>query len=238
MIAGSLEASLLRLNLDYVDLLQLHNQIAPSGAGTVTPELVIECVLPALARLRAQGKFGFAGFTATGDTAALHRVIAAAGGAAVSGQVAYNLLNPSAGCAVAPGYPAQDYGNLLARAQQAGLGVIGIRVLAGGALSATEVRHPIGAAHVDPIGSGTDYSADVRRAHAFAGLAREAGLAGPTELAIRFAISHPAMSTALIGLSTLEQLELAAAAALRGPLSGPVLERIAEIQRSFIGRPR
>jgi aryl-alcohol dehydrogenase-like predicted oxidoreductase len=235
-IAASLEASLRRLGRDTVDLFQLHNPIAASGAGTLAPEVVIAHVLPALARLREQGKFGFAGFTAVGETAALHRVIAEGG--AATAQVAYNLLNPSAGRAVGAGYPGQDYGDVLGRARGAGLGVIGIRVLAGGALSGSEERHPIAAERVVPIGSGADYRSDVRRAQAFVALAREAGLAGPTELAIRFAISHPAMSTAMVGLATLEQLELAGAAAERGPLPEALLGRIAAIEDGFVGEPR
>jgi L-galactose dehydrogenase/L-glyceraldehyde 3-phosphate reductase len=235
-IAASLEASLRRLGRDYVDLLQLHNPIAESGAGALPPELVVEHVVPALLRLQAQGKFGFAGFTSIGETSALRRVIGQAG--LSTAQMPYNLLNPSAGRGVAAGYPAQDYGDVLGQAQEAGLGIIGIRVLAGGALSASEARHPLGSANVTPIGSGTDYRTDVRRAQAFAALAREAGMAGPTELAIRFAISHPAMSTAMVGLSTLEQLEFAAAAAQRGRLPDAVLQRIAAVQDGFVGEPR
>jgi aryl-alcohol dehydrogenase-like predicted oxidoreductase len=48
-----------------------------------------------------------------------------------------------------------------------------------------------------------------------------------TELAQRFVISHPAVSTMLIGYSTLEQLEAAIAAVNRGPLPEEALKRIA-----------
>ncbi len=234
-IAASLEASLRRLGRDHVDLLQLHNPIAASGAGTVPPDLVIAHVLPALVRLRAQGKFGFAGFTSIGETMALQRVIASEG--VSTAQVPFNLLNPSAGRGVGAGYPAQDYANLIGRAQTAGLGVIGIRVLAGGALSGSEARHPLGAARVEPIGSGKDYRTDVHRARMFAALAHEAGMAGSAELAIRFAISHPAISTAMVGLSTLEQLEFAAAAAQRGCLPASVLQRIVDVQDGMPDEP-
>ena len=78
-IAASLEASLRRLGREQVDLLQLHNPIAPEGRGTIRPERVMDDVLPALDRLRAQGKFRFAGFTAVGATEALQGVIAERG---------------------------------------------------------------------------------------------------------------------------------------------------------------
>ena len=235
-IAASLEASLRRLGREHVDLFQLHNPIAErgpeeSGAAPLPPALVIGSVLPALDRLRRQGKFDWFGFTAIGDTAALLSVAAGAG--PVAAQVPYNLLNPSAGRAVPPGLPVQDYGQVMVRARESGIGTIGIRVLAGGALSATAQRHPIASASVAPIGTGADYAADVRSAQAFAALAQEAGLAGPTALAIRFAISHPAMSTAMVGLATQEQLEAAAAAAGQGPLPDDWLRRI----QALAGRP-
>ena len=235
-IAASLEASLRRLGRDHVDLFQLHNPIAPGGTGTVPADLVITCVLPALARMREAGKFSFAGFTAIGDTAALHQVVATAG--AATAQVPYNLLNPSAGRRVGAGYPGQDYGDVMGQAQAAGLGVIGIRALAGGALSASEVRHPLNNAHVDPIGSGADYRTDVRRAQAFAALACEAGIAGPVELAVRFAMSHPAMSTTMVGLATIEELEFAISAAERGHLPEAVLQRVAAVQDGLGGAAR
>ena len=43
------------------------------------------------------------------------------------------MLNPSAAVALPRGYPAQDYGRLFEHTQAAGVGVIGIRVLAAGA---------------------------------------------------------------------------------------------------------
>jgi hypothetical protein len=47
----------------------------------------------------------------------------------------YNLLNPSAGSDVPAEYPAHDFKELMLRGREAGVGVIGIRVLAAGALS-------------------------------------------------------------------------------------------------------
>ena len=47
-----------------------------------------------------------------------------------------------------------------------------------------------------------------------------------TELGERFVISHPAVSTMLIGYSTLQHLEEAIAAVNKGPLPEAVLGRI------------
>jgi hypothetical protein len=52
------------------------------------------------------------------------------------------MLNPSAATELPPNYPAQDYGRLVDHSSAAGIGVIGIRVLAGGSLSGSAERHP------------------------------------------------------------------------------------------------
>src|SRR6266550_3259833 len=128
-IAASLEASLQRLQLDRVDLFQLHNHITADGSdGGFAPETVLGEIVPAFERLHQQGKIRFFGITAVGDTAALHQVVDAR--ALDTAQVSYNMLNPSAGARVAQGYPAHDYDDLLAHAKAANMGVINIRVLA------------------------------------------------------------------------------------------------------------
>ena len=171
-LTASLEASLQRLQQDHVDLFQLHNHITEDGSeGGFTPETVLGEVVPTFERLRQQGKTRFYGITAVGDTSALHRVVNAH--VLDSAQVSYNLLNPSAGAAVSPSYPAHDFGNLLAQTKSADMGVINIRVLAAGALSGTEDRHPLGSPSVEPIGSGGSYRTDVGRARRLEPLIRE-----------------------------------------------------------------
>ena len=68
-------------------------------------------VVPALTRAREQGKTRFIGFTAIGETASLHRLIAS--DAFDTAQVPYNALNPSPAEAIPAAYPAQDYGRIL-----------------------------------------------------------------------------------------------------------------------------
>src|SRR5271169_3083042 len=236
-VTASLEASLQRLQLDHVDLFQLHNHIMLDGRDAdLTPEIVLGEVVPAFERLREQGKTRFYGITAVGDTAALHRVADAH--AFDTAQVSYNLLNPSAGTTVAPGYPAHDFGNLLAHTKAADMGVIAIRVLAAGALSGTEDRHPLGSPSVEPIGSGGSYRTDVKRARRFEPLVHEGFAGSLVEAAIRFAIANDAVSTALVGYSTLDQLEYAAAAVNRGPLPSAALDRLKTLHAGFIGEAR
>src|SRR6267378_6439616 len=102
-IAASLEASLARLQMDSVDLFQFHNAVVSTTEGAnFASATVLEEVVPAFELLRAQGKLRFFGITANGETAALHRVVNAR--ALDTGQVSYNLLNPSPGGAVPAGY--------------------------------------------------------------------------------------------------------------------------------------
>ena len=236
-VTESLEASLGRLQLDRVDLFQLHNHITAEGPESdLTPGMVLGEVVPAFERLREQGKTRFCGITAVGDSPALYEVADAR--VFDTAQVSYNLLNPSAGAAIAQGYPAHDFGNLLAHTKAADMGVIAIRVLAAGALSGTEQRHALGSPSVEPIGSGSSYRTDVERARRFEPLVREGFADSLIELAVRFVVSHEAVSTALIGCSTLEHLEYAAAAANKGPLPREAIERIVAAQTRFVGEPR
>lgn len=236
-IAASLEASLKRLRRDHVDAFQLHNPIAARAEGGImSVDEVLGDVVPALNRAREQGKTRFIGITAIGETAALHQVFAS--GAFDSAQVPYNALNPSPGEPVAAAYPAQDYGCILDKAAAAGVGTIGIRVLAGGALSGSTERHPLGAATVEPIGSGRDYASDVARAQRLEPMVREGHASSLTEMAMRFAIANRNLSTTEIGLANIDQLEAAIRAIGIGPLSAVALARLRQLQAGFLGEAR
>jgi L-galactose dehydrogenase/L-glyceraldehyde 3-phosphate reductase len=197
---------------------------------------VLEEVAPAFERLRRAGKTRFLGITAIGETDALQRVVDAR--AFDTAQVPYNMLNPSAGTDLPPGYPGQDYGALFERTRAAGMGVIGIRVLAGGALSGLEERHPLGMPAVEPIASGADYRTDVARARRLATLIAEGHAGSLVEAALRFAIANEAVGTVLVGYSTLDQLEDAAAAVAKGPLPPAALDRLRTLREGFLGETR
>jgi len=231
-VAASLERSLRRLGREQVDLFQLHNRIAATGDDRpLDPGTVLEEVVPALERLRQQGKLRFFGITGLGDTPLLQRVVD--NRAFDTAQICCNLLNPSAARPVPAGFPAQDFHGLLKRAHEAGMGTIGIRVLAGGALSGSEARHPLGMAAVAPIASGPDYRADVARGHRFDVLIGEGHAGSAVEAALRFVIASPALTTVLIGIATLQELETAAAAIAKGPLSAAALDRLDGLWRGM-----
>jgi L-galactose dehydrogenase/L-glyceraldehyde 3-phosphate reductase len=224
-LAASLEESLRRLGRDSVDLLQLHDPVGVAEGYTLT-EILGEA-LPTLHRLRDQGKCRFLGITALGSEPALRQFLEA--GLVDTAQIPFNALNPSWLAPLPPGLPGQDFRRLGQVAAAQGVGLIGIRILAAGALSGEAGRHPIAMPEVAPIASAEDYATDLAHARRLRPLVEEGHAASLAELAIRFAITPPEMGTALVGTASLEQLEQAIAAAERGPLPPPVLERVAAL---------
>ena len=132
-IAASLEASLKRLQREQVDLFQFHNAIV----GTHPRRRFLgrhrarrgRARFPAAARAGQMPLYRHHRQRRDRRLAPGHRRARFD-----TGQASYNLLNPSPAGAVPEGYPAQDYQNLLGHAEAAGMGIIVIRVLAGGAL--------------------------------------------------------------------------------------------------------
>ena len=236
-VATSLEHSLMRLRRDRVDIFHLHNAITEHGGGeALSVRQVLGEVVPAFQRLRQQGKTRFLGLAAVGETAALAQVIDAR--AFDSAQVVYNMLNPSAATELPADYPAQDYGRLFDHTVAAGVGVVGIRVLAGGALSGSTERHPIASPPPEPIGSAMNYDADVLRARRLMPLVKEGFASSLTEAATRFAFAQPAIGTILVGMATPQQFEDALAAVQKGPLPPAALERLTTLRQGFAGEPR
>lgn len=232
-VTAALDQSLRRLGRDSVDLYQLHNRATARSQGDgLAAQAFLAEVAPAFEKLRAAGKVRHIGITALGETPALLTIVRS--GVFDTAQVCFNALNPTAARTVPAGYPAQDYAQLLVEAGKARMGTIGIRVLAAGALSGSEARHPLNVQSVDPIGSGSSFAEDVARARLLEPMVREGHVASLPELAIRFAISQPELSTALVGLADQAQLEAAVAAGKKGPLSQSAMTRLAELQDRLV----
>jgi aryl-alcohol dehydrogenase-like predicted oxidoreductase len=232
-ITASVQASLRRLRTEHIELLQLHNcvglgHVAAMRPYSLEPRQVLNEVLPVFQDLRKRGLVRHLGFSGVGSTGALHEVIASGGFDTV--QAVYNLLNPSGEEALPAGSVAQDYQRLLHACERHGVGVIAIRILAGGALSGTAQRHPVANPTVDPLGSGASYDDDVRSGQGFLALVRDGHSASLVEAAVRYAIASPRIATALVGISSLEQLEEAGAALARGPLDAAALRAVADLR--------
>ncbi len=237
-IVRSLEGSLRRLGRDAVDVLHLHNPLTGErGAGPLdTPsgsaldlDAVLGDVTEGMRQIVRRGLARHIGLTGLGDGAALQAAVAS--GRFQTIQAYFNLLNPSAGFPGASG-EAQDFGGLIDRAADAGMGVIAIRVMAAGAISARAARHANAGDPSAPLTSGATYNRDLERARAVEHLAAELGAEGPLELALRFALAKPGVSTVLVGYSDLPQLEDAIRWAERGPLAEDVVRRLVRMART------
>jgi aryl-alcohol dehydrogenase-like predicted oxidoreductase len=73
---------------------------------------------------------------------------------------------------------------------------------------------------------GWDDANDVARGRRLMPLVEEGFAASLTEAATRFALSHPAMGTILVGMATPQQFENALAAVQKGPLPPAALDRL------------
>ena len=232
-VVASVEASIARLRLDRLPLIQLPNRVGPAraargaiGSGavlTVDDVLGERGVLEAFRSLRERGRVAWFGCCAYGgDIGAIERLIDSRAFDAML--VNYSVLNTSAWRAPPVAGSVRDYGAVGRHAAQAGMGAVALRVLEGGALSGSDGRHPNSGGSASP-----DLQSMIVRA---AGLARAlpAAEAGLTDLAIRFVLANPSISTALIGVSDLAQVEAAVAAAVRGPLGDSEIALIEQLR--------
>ena len=220
-VRRSVEQSLSRLGLSRVTLLQLHNSVTSRRGDeptSLTPGDVVRSggVLDAMEKLKAEGVVAHSGLTGIGQAAALKEVIRS--GRVATMQVPYNLLNPSAGRAMPAGFDGTDYGNVIADCADMKMGVFAIRVLAGGALAD---QAPSGHTLKTPFFPLALYERDRERA---AEMARTlpTGMTMP-EAAVRFALSHPTIASAIVGFSQPGQVDEAVAWAQRGKLADDVM---------------
>jgi L-galactose dehydrogenase/L-glyceraldehyde 3-phosphate reductase len=228
-IRASLVSSLERLGRDSVDLLQLHNQlhdtIDATGVTVATEQL--DAIARGMQALVREGLTRHIGFTGVGDTLAL--LENARSGRFETMQAYFNAINPSAGFAGKAG-PGQDMGGVIDAAAEGQLGIIAIRVMAGGAMVASENRAPLASPTVgSTLVQGDTYEADIDRAGRLDALAQELGLESALELSLRFVISKPQVSTALVGYSSISHLESAIRWAERGPLTPDQVARVLEV---------
>jgi aryl-alcohol dehydrogenase-like predicted oxidoreductase len=226
-IEESLVGSLRRLRRDSVHLFQLHNRIG-DGDGALSVESALGPVADALEALRGRGLIGHYGLTAMGETAAVRQVVES--GRYECAQVYFNAVNPSAGYAGQRAPHEQDFDGLIDRAAGAGVGVINIRALAAGAVAGAGERHPNAGGFGGSM-AGSTYERDAAQAAALADLGGSLGLEGPVELALRFNLTKPGVSTVLVGLSDERQLEDALKYGQRGPLPADAVERVLAVAR-------
>ena len=226
-IEGSLTASLERLGVASVTLLQLHNPLGgrdrAAGGQTLALNDVEKAggVIDALEALQRQGLTRHIGMTALGVPDSCRRLIES--GRIDTAQIYYNLLNPSAGQAVGAGWSTTDFGRLIDACATHGVGVLGVRVFAAGVL-ATRERH----GREMPLVPGAEIIMEEARAErVFEVLGSAHG--SRAQAALRFALGHAGIASVVLGLSAVAELEEAIAAAGMGGLSAASLAGLARL---------
>jgi L-galactose dehydrogenase/L-glyceraldehyde 3-phosphate reductase len=204
-VRRSVEASLLLLGISRITLLQLHNGITHNRAdepASITPRDILgrNGVAKAFRRLRDEGLVEFIGLTGTGHAVAIREVIGS--GKFDTLQVPFNILNPSAGTAEPAADGETDYGSVIGDCAGKGMGVFAIRVFAGGALLG---QPPSAHTLKTPYFPLALYERDAERARRLR--ERVADRMPLAELAVRFALSHPAVSSAIIGFGSPAHVE-------------------------------
>lgn len=239
-IHRSLARSLRRLQRKSVDIFQLHTPVGLTRGGrrpdTVSVEDVIGTggVADAFDDARRDGLIRFAGFTGLGETAALHQVITSGRFNVV--QAYYNLLNPSAGFPVPSGFVGNDFNLLIRKAAEMQMGVVVIRVLAGGALGGDAARQGYAASNLgSALTEGGDYLSDVERAGKL-GFLVSGRIRSLAEAGIRFALMNPDVSTVLVGYSNVAQIEEAAACSVGEPFPKGLVNQLEGLWATNFGR--
>jgi aryl-alcohol dehydrogenase-like predicted oxidoreductase len=239
-VVRATEASLSRLGVDYLDVLQIHN--GPSAKpvkleGAYYAQLPLDDYLrpggaiDGVRRLLDSGKVRVAGFITRGDDADEVRQVLDTGIFQII-NVPYTLLNPTAGMAKPAAFSGKDFGNVIGLAQARGASAAIYAPLAGGFLTedflAARPRHPLARAD-DPQSDAAKKNRDKVAALKF--LADETGLS-LAQAAVRFILMHGGVATALGGFSSIAQLEEIAAASDAPPFPPALMARLDALWRA------
>jgi D-threo-aldose 1-dehydrogenase len=181
-IRRSLEESLVRLGLDRVDVLYLHD-VERSGQDLAE---VVESGVATLARLREEGLVRAIG-VGTADLGAVERAVRTDAIDLVMLPGRYTLLEA----------PAKDV--VLPLCQERGVGVVNVAVFNSGLLATPE---PSEASHYEYRKVPPD---KLQRSRELARACRELGVELPTA-ALQFALRHPAVVAVAVGADTPEQI--------------------------------
>lgn len=230
-IEQRLAEGLARLKRSSVDLLQLHNRIGARPEGRViTVEQVLgkDGVAAGFERLRDRGLIRYLGITGLGDAASVCEVLHSR--RFDSAQVYYNLLNPSAARAMPSAWTGQNFSGIVDACQRNDVAIMAIRIYAAGVI-ATDERH----GRESVLTADTSLAEEERKATAvFAALGTEHGTRA--QVALRFVLSDPRVSCAIIGCAELSHVDEALQAQAMGPLPASVLTRLEALYERDFGR--
>jgi aryl-alcohol dehydrogenase-like predicted oxidoreductase len=222
ILRRSIEDSFRRLHLSRLDLFFLHCNVAPAdhpmwrkpdAASRLTPyALFVDHVRPAFERLVAEGLIGAWGLTGIGHPDTIIKLLAERPAPAAVQCIA-NLLDSPGGLKFFDG-SARPRG-VMAAARVNGVGVMGIRAVHAGALTAAIDR---------PLPEGHPETLDYARAAGFRALCAELD-EDPAVIAHRYALGLP-IDTLVLGVKNRQELAACVAAAEAGPLPPELIKRI------------
>lgn len=213
----SLEISLAAMMLDRVDIMLLHTEIRPDDFDYPAAEpprdtrstsltLFREAVVPAFERLMADGLIGVWGITGINLPDTTIDVLSS-GPRPVAVQAISNLLD-SAGAMNCSGIRGRPR-HVIATAKANDVGVMGVRAVQAGALTAGFDRQLPGEARPD--------QSDFDRAASYRALCRQWG-DDPAIVAHRYALGMAGVDTLVLGVKNVAELEQALEAERLGPL--------------------
>ena len=217
----SIEASLRLLQRDQLDVFFLHSNLVPDGHAMwqrpdterFTPlPLFIDVVRPAFEKLVKDGLIGAWGLTGIGHPDAIIEVLGHDSRPAAVQCIA-NLLDSPGGLKFFDG-PAKPR-DVMAAARANGIGVMGIRAVQAGALTAA-IDRDLPADHPEVL--------DFARAAPFRAICAELG-ENPAVIAHRYALGLP-IDTLVLGVKNRQELAECVAAAEAGPLPADLVARI------------
>ena len=218
----SIEGSLGRLKLSYLDLFFLHSNVVPDSVHRARwPERAsrmtlyrtfVEHVRPVFEKLVAERLIGAWGLTGIGHPDTIIRLLGETPGPAAVQCIA-NLLDSPGGLKFFDG-PAKPR-EIIAAARANGVGVMGIRAVQAGALTSALDR---------PLPPDHSEMRDYARAAGFRRLAAELGYS-PAALAHRYALSL-GVDTLVLGVKNRRELAECVAAAEAGRLTDDLIARV------------
>ena len=226
-IDRKIDASLGRLQRNFVELYQLHNRIqniSDINNFSVKDILKKGGVADAMEKFKSDGRIKSIGITALGDIDAINEVVLS--DCFDVAQIYYNLLNPSASFSSPGKWNDHNFSNLIKNCESKDMGLMNIRIYAAGYL-ATEKRHGREISITFGINE-TELNKRVEKIN----LIMSDIQGTKAQKALRYGLSNDDMSTIVIGLAEISHLEEALEGYELGSLDEEILKKIEELQNN------
>ena len=226
-VRSSVERSLNRLRRDQVDVLHVHNRFTQQrgqAPDSITADDVLGPVLDAYKEMQQANKTKYIGLSAMDhDVPTMHRLINS--GEYDTILAYYNLLNTTAQEPKPPGADVFDNGQIIPMARSKGMGIIGIRSHAAGALTPALDR--------PPTPGDALMAADLRKAPMLDFLL-DGQIKTLSQAAMVFSLMNRSIDTTVPGVKNEAEAEETAACVDMSPIPEAHLQKLRELyERDF-----